>query len=81
MFEKGLLRVANIITDKVTTKELCVGSVCVTEAEFIKVFGSGANSQITESTPTPSPSESSTPEPPQSDEDVTAGQATPELTP
>jgi len=41
VFEKGLLKVAQIFTNKVTTKELCVGSVCVTEAEFMGVFGSG----------------------------------------
>ena len=79
VFENGLLKVTQVIADKLTAKEvivekLCVGQTCVTENELkalldqngITNYGSG----ITEPTPTP----------PQGDE-ATAGQATPIPTP
>ncbi len=39
--DKGLLRIANIISKKISTDELCVGKICVTEKEFENVFGKG----------------------------------------
>ncbi|HXK41070.1 MAG TPA: tail fiber domain-containing protein, partial [Candidatus Paceibacterota bacterium] len=53
VFEDGLLRVANIITDKLTAKEvatekLCIGATCVTEAELKALLG-------IEATPVPIP--------------------------
>ena len=35
IIERGLLKVAHLITDKVTTKELCIEDVCVTRDQFL----------------------------------------------
>ena len=44
VIERGLLKVANIISNKISTDELCVGKICVTEEEFEEVFGKGHKS-------------------------------------
>lgn len=72
VFENGLLKVANIITDKIKTKEveaekLCIGQTCVTEQELKALLeGNGIQASQTNpsagSGPTASPSATSTPE-------------------
>ena len=64
VFEDGLLKVANIITENITasfgtftkvkTQELCVDDICVTREQFKAVFDGNAG-QTTEPTPTPEP--------------------------
>jgi hypothetical protein len=46
----------SVATDTVQAQRLCVGSVCVTEEEFMQVFGHGTGTPTLtpESTPTPS---------------------------
>ena len=78
VFEDGLLKVANIITDKLTAKEvvaekLCIGATCVTEAELKALLG-------IETTPEPEQAPETNPPSPEASED-TAPEATPEATP
>ncbi|MFH1423488.1 MAG: putative metal-binding motif-containing protein [Candidatus Nealsonbacteria bacterium] len=35
-----------LVVDKIKTQQLCVGSVCVTESDFMKVFGAGVISDV-----------------------------------
>src|SRR3989344_9634135 len=64
VFEKGIIRVANIISDKLTTKELCIEDVCLTRDQLKALLDvSGVPQQAPDSTPTPSPSVSATPTP------------------
>jgi len=43
-----------LVVDKIKTQQLCVGSVCVTENEFMQVFGAGVGETLGVSSSTPS---------------------------
>jgi hypothetical protein len=78
VFEQGLLRVANIISDKLTTDELCIGTTCVTEDQLRALLDASGVPQQTSSeeeqtTPSPSPTPSPSTEP--------TSEPTPELSP
>ncbi|MFH1392762.1 MAG: tail fiber domain-containing protein, partial [Patescibacteria group bacterium] len=86
VFEKGLLRVASVITNKlsaveVETKKLCVGETCVTEPELKKLL------EKNNITPTPTPRETpqevilETPAPEQTPEPTATPEIAPEGTP
>ena len=51
VFEKGLLKIAELITDKLTTKELCIEEVCITKDQLKALLNQNA---IPASTPSPS---------------------------
>ncbi|TSC74270.1 MAG: Uncharacterized protein G01um101444_345, partial [Parcubacteria group bacterium Gr01-1014_44] len=75
VFEKGLIRVANIISDTITsrkitaTEQICLDDICVGKDKFKAVFGISNESEI----PTPTSSTTTTPEP--------SGEPTPSSTP
>ena len=82
VFENGLLKVTNIIVEKLTAKEvaadkLCIGQTCVTEEELKALLQqNGIQTQTAApSTPTPTPTPSESPNP-----EITL-EPTPELTP
>jgi len=80
VFEKGVVRAANVIADKITakqikTEELCVDDICVTREKFKQVFGE--SEPESEPVNTPAPSESSAPSP----ESEPSLESTPEPTP
>ena len=56
VYERGLLRVARIISDKITTKELCLEDICINKGQLQDLLNQ-SNLQ------SPIPSPSSTPEP------------------
>ena len=65
VFEDGLLKVANIITDKLTAKEICLEEVCVNKTqlkELLEKNGIIAPQPILESAPEITPTPESTPE-------------------
>ena len=76
VFERGLLKVANVIVEKLTAKELaadklCIGQTCVTENELKALLESNNlqsttndSQQISEPTPEPTPEKEPIPEPP-----------------
>jgi hypothetical protein len=74
VFEDGILRVANIISDKLTSKELCLEDVCLTRDQLKALLdASGVPQQTTPEsqqapspTPTPTVSELPTPTPTES---------------
>jgi len=74
VFEKGLIRVANIVADKIRAREvaaddkLCVGEICVTEGQLKTLLEGNAMPIVTpnptpETTPTPTPEATPVPEP------------------
>jgi len=84
IFEKGLLKVATIITDKLTAKEICLEEICVNKAQLQTLLEK--NGII--ATPTPTPTPEATPEPtpvsevePLADQGSTLTEPTPEPTP
>ena len=76
VFENGLMKVAQIITDKVTTKEICLEEVCVNKTQLQSLL----NQLVL---PSPSPSVTPTPEPSSTPESTpeTTPETTPEPTP
>ena len=66
VFEKGILRVAHAITDRITTKELCVEDVCVTRDQFLQMVNLTApvpELTVVETSPEPTPEPVSEEEP------------------
>jgi hypothetical protein len=65
VIEDGLLKIAHIITDKLTTKELCVGDTCVNEEQLkILLEKNGLASPVAPVSPQePAPSPEPIPEP------------------
>jgi hypothetical protein len=78
VFEDGLIRVANIITDRFTTKELCIEDVCVSRDQLKALLDVTGVPQ--QATPTPTPSVSATPTPTPSESPLVTESPTPSPT-
>jgi hypothetical protein len=59
VFEQGLLRITQIFTDKLTTKELCVDDICVTKDQLKTLLEQNG---LMTNAPTPTPSQSPVPD-------------------
>ena len=89
VFERGLLRVAKIVTDRIVTNELCIDDICITKNEFKSLLeknGIPTTPQpepiLTPSpTPEPTPTLTSTPEPTPETEPTPTLISTPSPTP
>ena len=55
VFEHGLMKIAELITDKLTTKQLCIDGTCVNSTQLQSLLN---QNNITPPTPIPSPTPS-----------------------
>ena len=62
-FEKGILKVAQIISDKIITKELCLEEVCIKKEQLQNFLNQNDLQNSVFSTPTPTPESTPTPTP------------------